>query len=50
MEVITLPGFLCEVMFFHQLPEVIMHTHTETDKPSNANTTRLTAQPPVRSL
>lgn len=48
MEMITLTGFLGEVIFFHYLPEVIMHKHTEPDKPSNANTTKLTARPPVR--
>lgn len=50
METVTLPGFLCEVMIFQYLPEVIMYVHTETDKSSNANTTKLTAQSPVRSL
>lgn len=48
MAMITFTGFLCEVIFFHYLPEVIMHVHTESDKPSNANTTKLTARPPVK--
>lgn len=45
--IIILTGFLCEVIIFHHLPEVMVHTHSEMDKPSNANTTKLTAQSPV---
>lgn len=48
MEMITLTGFLCEVRIFHYLPGVIMHMHPEMDKPSSANTAKLTAQSPVR--
>lgn len=47
MEMIILTGFLSEVINFHYLPEVIMHMHSEMDKPSNVNTTKLTAQSPV---
>lgn len=48
METITLTGFLREVIIFHYLPEVIRYIHIEMGKPSDTNTTELTAQSPVR--